>query len=134
MSLVILPVEHADVKQCIALRIASLGSLVIGRSPPYPGYTEEAEASLHHDLDTKPPYVRHLKVVDTESRGEVVAYAKWEVYEHGRPDADQLLAPRSEPVKQVDRFGPLRRAADAYFSRRNGEMGRRPHIRESTLS
>ncbi|KAI0023919.1 hypothetical protein F4780DRAFT_776149 [Xylariomycetidae sp. FL0641] len=128
MSLVVRPVEHADVAQCVGIRVASLGSLVIGRPPPYPGYVEEQEASLHRDLERKPPHVRHLKAVDPDDEREVVAYAKWEVYEHGRPDLDRLrdVPRRAEP--DVDQYGRLREAADEYFSRRNGEMGKYPHI------
>jgi hypothetical protein len=130
MPLVVLPVEHADVSQCINLRIASLGSLVIGHPPPYPGYAEESEASVHRDLDSS-PHVHHLKVVDPENEGEVIAYAKWEIYPHGRPDLEKLREPMEKADEEVDQFGLLRRTAHDYFCRRNGEMGKHPHIRES---
>lgn len=128
MALVVRPVEHADVAQCIGIRVDTLGSLVIGRPPPYPGYVEAAEASLHKDLDNKPPHVRHLKVVDTENEAEVVAYAKWEIYPQGRPDLENLKKPMRQADKEVDQFGLLREAAHDYFCSRNGEMGKLPHI------
>jgi hypothetical protein len=125
--LVVQPATHADVHQCIALRVASLGSLVIGRPPPYPGYAADAKASLHNDIDNK-PYVHNLKVVDPESPDEVIAYGKWEVYPHGRPDLDKLAEPMAEADKKVDEYGRLREAAHEYFCHRNGEMGKRPHL------
>lgn len=128
--LVVRPVEHADVAQCVALRVASLGSLVIGQPPPYPGYVQDQEASVHNDLDNS-PHVRHLKVVDPENEGEVMAYAKWEVYTHGRPDLKKLRQPMKQSDKEVDQFGLLREVAHEYFSRRNGEMGKHPHLRKS---
>ncbi|CAG8974598.1 hypothetical protein HYALB_00004396, partial [Hymenoscyphus albidus] len=117
----------ADVTDCIGSRTASLGSLVIGRPPPYPGYVEEQEASLHKDLDQS-PHVHHLKVVDSENGGEAFAYAKWEVYEHGRPDLVKLREPMKQSDKEVDQFGLLREAAHEYFCHRNGEAGKRPHL------
>jgi hypothetical protein len=131
MPLVVRPVEHADVAQCIEIRVASLGSLVIGRPPPYPGYVQEAEASAHRDLDKKSPHVRHLKVVDAKNEAEVIAYAKWEVYPRGRPDLDKLGQPMDDADKQVDRYGMLREAAHEYFYSRNGVMGKHPHLRKS---
>ncbi|EXJ53646.1 uncharacterized protein A1O5_13097 [Cladophialophora psammophila CBS 110553] len=128
MMLAVLPVKHEDATQCVALRLASLGSLVIGRLPAYPGYIQDQEASLHKDLDSS-LHVHHLKVVDAQSQGgEIVAYAKWEVYADGRPDLAQLRQPMKQSEMEVDRFGRLRRAAYWYFSRCNGETGKRPHI------
>lgn len=123
------PVKHADVAKCVALRIASLGSLVIGRPPCYPGYAQDQEASVHSDLESS-PYVHHLKVVDPEDEGEIMAYAKWEVYIHGRPNLEKLHQPMEQSDKEVDQFGTLREAAHEYFSRRNGEMGKHPHLRK----
>ncbi|KAH8903016.1 hypothetical protein BR93DRAFT_940938 [Coniochaeta sp. PMI_546] len=127
MPLVVRPVEHADVAQCVALRVASLGSLVIGRPPPYPGYVQESEASVRNDLDNR-PFVHHLKVVDPENETEVMAYGKWEVYPDGRPDLEKLRKPMDQADKEVDHYGLLREAAHDYFCTRNGEMGKRPHI------
>ena len=127
MALIVKPVEHADVHQCIALRIASLGSLVIGRPPPYPGYAQEAEASVINDLDSR-PFVHHLKVVNPENEGEVMAYGKWEIYPNGRPDLEKLRLPMDPANKEVDEYGLLREAAHEYFCTRNGEMGKRPHL------
>ena len=129
MPLVVRPVGHADVPQCIALRIASLGSLVIGRPPPYPGYVQEAEASVRNDLDNR-PFAHHLKVVDPENEEEVIAYGKWEIYPDGRPDLEKLRQPMDQADKEVDQYGLLREAAHDYFCTRNGEMGKRPHIRK----
>lgn len=129
MPLVVLPVEHRDVARCVAIRVASLGSLVIGRPPPYPGYIEDQEATVHNDLDSS-PCVRHLKVVDPEDEGEVMAYAKWEVYPEGRPDLEKRRQPMKRSDKEVDQFGRLREAAHEYFSGRNGEMGKHPHLRK----
>lgn len=134
MPLVVRPVEHADVAQCIEIRVASLGSLVIGRPPPYPGYVQEAETSAHRDLDKKSPHVRHLKVVDAENEAEVIAYGKWEVYPRGRPDLDKLGQPMDDADKQVDRYGMLREAAHEYFCSRNGVMGKHPHLPSNTQS
>ena len=132
MPLAVQLVEHADVNQCIALRVASLGSLVIGQPPPYPGYVGESEATVHNDLDNN-PHVHHLKVVDPEDGTIVMAYGKWEVYPNGRPDLEKLRKPMEQADKEVDQFGDLREAAHEYFCRRNGEMGKRPHLRESAL-
>lgn len=92
---------YADVHQCVSLRVASLGSLVIGCPPPYPGYIEESEASVHNDLENK-PHVRHLKVVEPEDEGNIMAYAKWEIYKNGRPDLEQLRQPMKQSGKEVD--------------------------------
>lgn len=126
--LVVRPVQHADVEQCISIRLATLGSLVIGRPPPYPGYAEESEAAVHNDLDGK-SHVKHLKVVDPEDESEVLAYAKWEIYPNGRPDLDKLAKPMDPADKLVDEYGDLREAAHEYFCKRNGHMGKYPHIR-----
>lgn len=136
MTLEVRPVEHADVAQCVGIRVASLGSLVIGRPHPYPGYVQEQEASLHNDLDDYDDnsHVRHLKVVDTENEREGMAYAKWEIYEKGRLDLDKLRQPIKQSDLEVDQFGRLREAAHEYFCRRNGEMGKHPHLRESILT
>lgn len=133
MPLVVRPVEHADVAQCVSLRVASLGSLVIGRPPPYPGYAQESEASVRNDLDTR-PFVHHLKVVDPANEGEVMAYGKWEVYPEGRPDLEKLREPMDPADMEVDQYGLLRKAAHDYFCTHNGEMGKHPHIRKLLLS
>lgn len=97
MALEVRAVEHADIGQCMSIRVASLGSLVIGRPPPYPGYVEESEVSLHDDLKGEKPYIHHLKVVNPGSKTEeVLAYAKWEVYKHGRPDLERLRQPPTD--------------------------------------
>ena len=128
-SLLVRPLQHADIATCAALRTATLGSLVIGRPPPFPGYKEDQMASIKNDLDNR-PHVHHLKVVDTESDDEIIAYAKWEIYPHGRPDLEGLKQPMDEESKKVDQYGRLREAAHEYFCTRNGEMGKHPHIRE----
>lgn len=125
------PVEHLDVARCVQIRIDTLGSLVIGRPPPYPGFSEDQEATVHRDIDQS-PHVHHLKVVDPDDEHEIMAYAKWEVYEKGRPDLKQLSQPMDESDKAVDRFGRLREVAHDYFCTRNGEKGKHPHLREST--
>ena len=134
--LVVKPVEHADVAQCIAMRVAALGSLVIGRPPPYPGYVEEAEAAVRANLDDPGSFVRHLKVVDTADEDEVMAYAKWELYPDGRSkeSLEMLKEPMSEEDKGVDQYGALREAAHEYFCTRNGDMGRYPHLRTATVT
>ena len=127
MPLTVRPVEHADVAHCVSIRVASLGSLVIGRPPPYPGYVEEQEALLHKHLDNS-SYVHHLKVVDSTNESEAIAYAKWEVYKNGRPDLEKLRQPMGKDEKNVDKFELLREAAHEYFCRCNGNMGRHPHM------
>lgn len=129
MPLVVRRIEHADVSQCIAIRVASLGSLVIGRPPAYPGYVEGAEASVHNDLDNQ-AFVHHLKVIDPQNEQEVVAYGKWEGYPDGRRDLDELRKPMAQADKEVDQHGLLREAAHDYFCSRNGEMGKQPHLRK----
>lgn len=99
--LVVKPVKYADVPQCIAIRVAALGSLVIGRLPPYPGYVEEAEAAIRANLDDPSSLMRHLKVVDPADEGEVMAYAKWELYPEGR--SQESLAKLKEPTSDKDR-------------------------------
>jgi hypothetical protein len=127
--LIVRPVEHADVSSCVNLRVTSLGSLVIGRPPPYPGYISASEESIHNDIDNN-PHVHHLKVIDPDNESEVMAYAKWEVYEHGRPDLENLRQPMKQSDKEVDSYGKLREAAHEYFCRRNGDMGPHPHLRK----
>lgn len=56
---------------------------------------------MHNNLDSS-PYVRHSKVVDPEDEGEVMAYAKWEVYPEGRPDLEKLRQPMKRSDKEVD--------------------------------
>lgn len=130
-SLLVQPVSHDDVAQCIAIRVDSLGSLVIGRPPAYPGYVEESEAKILRELDTV-AHVHHLKVVTTpKDKTEVLAYAKWEIYSRGRPDLEALREPTDQADKAVDGYGALRVAAHEYFSSRNGEMGKSPHIRKN---
>lgn len=125
--------EHADVPQCVRIRIDSLGSLVIGRPPPYLGFSEDQEATIHRDINAS-PHIHHLKVVDPEDEHEVMAYAKWEVYEKGRPDLEELSQPMEESAKAVDHFESLREAAHDYFCTRNGEKGKYPHLRKSTYT
>jgi hypothetical protein len=129
--LVVKPVDHADVPQCMAIRVAALGSLVIGRPPPYPGYVEEAEAAIHANLDDPDTFVRHLKVVDPADEAQVMAYAKWELYPDGRSkeSLEKLMEPISDADKSVDQYGHLREAAHEYFCTRNREMGKHPHLR-----
>ncbi|KAI1515608.1 Acetyltransferase domain containing protein [Pyrenophora tritici-repentis] len=126
-SLLVRPVQHADVATCTALRTVTLGSLVIGRPPPFPDYKEDQMVSIKNDLDNK-PHVHHLKVVDTESDDEIIAYAKWEIYPQGRPDLEGLKQPMDDESKKVDQYGRLREAAHEYFCTRNGEMGKHPHV------
>ncbi|KAH3908931.1 hypothetical protein HBI56_124270 [Parastagonospora nodorum] len=124
-GLLVQPVLHEDALKCAQLRTASLGSLVIGRPPPYPGYLEDQVETIQNDL-VKKPHVHHLKVVDAD---EIIAYAKWEIYPNGRPDLGKLKQPMDEESKTVDQYGRLREAAHEYFCRRNGgPMGSRPHI------
>jgi GNAT superfamily N-acetyltransferase len=131
MTLTMLPVTHADIPKCISLRVASLGSLAIGRLPPYPGYVEAREASLRNDLDHR-PHVHPLKVVDSDT-DEIVAYAKYEIYPQGRQDVEELKKPMDEAMKNVDQCGALREAAHKYFCDRDGgEIGQGPHIRKYT--
>ena len=127
MHLDVRPVEHGDVTRCIDIRIECLGSLVIGNLPPYPGYREEQEASIHYDLDHN-PHVRHWKAVDSERR-EVIAYAKWEIYEHGRPDVKKVESPKDSAPKKVDGYWRLREAAKDYFQGRYRKLVNVPHIR-----
>jgi hypothetical protein len=85
-------------------------------------------ATIQNDLINK-SHVHHLKVVDA---GQIIAYAKWEIYPAGRPDLEQLKQLMDEQSRCVDQYGKLREAAHAYFSRCNGgPMGSRPHIRKS---
>ncbi|KAJ0119219.1 acyl-CoA N-acyltransferase [Diaporthe amygdali] len=125
--LAVRPVEHTDVTECVKIRIDSLGSLVIGRLPEYPGFAENQEATIHRDIDDS-PHIHHLKVVDPENELEIIAYAKWEVYKNGRPDLWKLSQPMEESAKAVDGFGPLREVAHNYFCTRNGEKGKHPHL------
>ncbi|EUC47629.1 hypothetical protein COCMIDRAFT_3424 [Bipolaris oryzae ATCC 44560] len=126
-SLSVHSVKYADIPSCVALRTETLGSLVIGRPPPYPGYQEDQISSIRDDLANK-KNVYHLKVIDKATDDEIVAYAKWEIYEHGRPDLEGLKQPMDEVSKQVDQYGRLREAAHQYFCSRNGELGKHPHI------
>ncbi|KAK4547553.1 hypothetical protein LTR36_000510 [Oleoguttula mirabilis] len=57
-----------------------------------------------------------------------MAYGKWEIYPRGRPDLNNLRKPMDPCDREVDEFGRLREAAHEYFCRRNGEMGKHPHI------
>lgn len=128
--LFIRPVEHADVTQCVKIRIDSLGSLVIGRPPPYPGFADDQEATIHKEIDDS-PHVHHLKVIHPEGERKIIAYAKWEAYKNWRLDLEELSQTFKDSAKTVDRFGRLREAAHEYFCTRNGEKGRHPHLRKS---
>ncbi|KAF1976280.1 hypothetical protein BU23DRAFT_551742 [Bimuria novae-zelandiae CBS 107.79] len=128
-SLLVRPVEHADVATCAALRTATLGSLVIGRLPPYPGFVEEQIASIRRNLDDR-PFVHHLKVIDPANNDEILAYAKWEIYQDGRSDQDALKQPMKEASKSADQHGRLREAARDYFCTNNWRLATRPHLRE----
>jgi hypothetical protein len=99
--------------------------------PPYPGYVEGAEAAVRTNLDDPDSFVRHLKVVNLANEGEIMAYAKWELYPDGRSEEnlEKLKEPVSNEDMKVDQYGALREAAHDYFCSRNGEMGRRPHLR-----
>ncbi|KAI1148584.1 hypothetical protein F4825DRAFT_91631 [Nemania diffusa] len=128
MGLAVRPVELTDVAECARMRVAALGSLVIGRPPPYAGYVEEQAASFKSAIESQ-PHVRLMKVVDPENEDEILSFAKWEVYKHGRPDLHKLRQPMNAHDKEVDGFGALREAAHEYFSSRNGgEMGETPHL------
>lgn len=122
------PVEHADVSRRISFRIASLGSLVIGHPPPHPGYAEEAEATVHSGLDHK-DYLHYLNVIDLENDGEIIVYAKWEMYLHGQLDLEKLRKLMNQSDREVDGLSVLREAANAYFCSRNMVMGQHPHAR-----
>lgn len=61
----------------------------------------------------------------------MIAYAKWEVYEHGRPDLERLREPMRQADEEVDEFGLLREVAHEYFCRCNGEAGKKGHLRKS---
>lgn len=126
-QLLVTPVVHDEALKCAQLRVASLGSLVIGRPPPYPGFLEDQVATIQNDLKNK-RHVHHLKVTEVD---DIIAYAKWEIYPEGRPDLEQLKKPIDEESKSVDQYGRLREAAHEYFCRRNGgPIGARPHIRK----
>ncbi|EUC37468.1 hypothetical protein COCCADRAFT_85475, partial [Bipolaris zeicola 26-R-13] len=131
-SLSVHPVQHADVPSCVVLCTETLGSLLIGRPPPFPGYQGDQISSIKNDIANK-SNVHHLKVIDREADGEIIAYAKWEIYEYGRPDLEALKQPIDEALKQVDQYGRLREAAHQYFGSRNGELGKHPHIRAGSL-
>jgi hypothetical protein len=83
------------------------------------------------NLDDPDSFVRHLKVVNLANEGEIMAYAKWELYPDGRSEEnlEKLKEPVSNEDRKVDQYGALREAAHDYFCSRNGEMGRRPHLR-----
>lgn len=119
--------------QCVKIRTDCLGSLVVGQLPPYPGFAEDQEATVHKDIDDR-LHVHHLKVIDTKDEHEIIAYAKWDVYESGRQDLEELSQPMKESAKIVDQFDRLREAAHEYFCTRNREKGKHPHLRESLLS
>ncbi|KAK4121896.1 hypothetical protein N657DRAFT_657419 [Parathielavia appendiculata] len=104
---------NSRLAHCIAIRIAALGSLVTGRLPAYAGCTEKAEAAVHANLDDPDSFVHHLKVVDPANEGDVMAYAKWELYPNGRSkeSLEKLNELLSDEDKSVDRYGALREAA-----------------------
>lgn len=55
-------IQHAEASQCIKVRVNTLGSVVTGRAPPYPGVVEEEDSELHEDLSRK-LWVHHLEIV-----------------------------------------------------------------------
>jgi hypothetical protein len=77
--------------------------------------------------------MRHLKVVNSENDGEVIAYGKWEIYRDRRPDLDKLRRPQNPGGKEDDQYRLLRGIAHEYFCARNGEMGQNPHMRKFEL-
>ena len=127
MPLIVEPIRQEDIPQCVEIRTSSLGLLVIGRPPPYPSFKTEQISSIENNL-LNSKHVHFMKVVDTEQENEILAFAKYEVYEHGRPDLERLAQPASRSDFEIDEFGALREAAHDYFCKRNGEMGKHPHI------
>ncbi|KAJ4297644.1 hypothetical protein N0V90_005538 [Kalmusia sp. IMI 367209] len=145
MPLTVLPVKGPDIPNCIALRASVLGSLVIGRPPADAAYMTAAETALHVDLVHHHDYIHHLKVVDTDDEeSKIVAYAKWEVYEHGRPDM-HMLKDWKQAVERTDEDGVfkevasddkyigLRRLAAEYFAETNMKIGESPHLLDFKL-
>lgn len=124
-QLLVTPVIHEEAPKCTQLRTATLGSLVIGRPPPYPGFLEDQVATIQDDLKNK-RHVHHLKVTEAD---DIIAYAKREIYPTGRPDLGRLKKPIDEESKSVDQYGRLREVAHEYFCRLNGgPIGASPHI------
>ena len=129
MELTAQPVEHEDVARCIDIRIECLGSLVVGKLPPFLGYREQQEASIHNDIDHN-PHVQNWKVLDVKS-GEIIAYAKWVMHEPGRPDTKKAQKPKGTVLKKEDEHWRLRQAAYDYFQSRYRQLADVPHIRKS---
>jgi hypothetical protein len=51
MTLLVLPVEHTDVRKCTEVRIAGMGSLDVGNLKTYYGYEKEQRARIHNDIN-----------------------------------------------------------------------------------
>jgi hypothetical protein len=113
MTILVLPVEHADVRSCIKVHVAGMGSSAVGNLKTYYGYEEEQKARTHSDINRRPD-VHHLKLVDTEEGNEIIAYAKWEVYEHGRPSPADVPIPSHKVVDKHDEHWRLRQDVQEY--------------------
>ncbi|KAF2109170.1 acyl-CoA N-acyltransferase [Lophiotrema nucula] len=134
MRFVVRPIELQDVPQCIKLRIDNLGSLIIGRLPPYEGYAEEQEHSMRKRLlnaDGSSGHIHFMKVVDKDGdQSEVVAYARWEFYPKGLSERKTLFEQNhgNDSDKKVDEFWKLREEAVKYFKRCTENIQGCPHI------
>ena len=122
------PVEHVDVARCVDIHIKCLGSLIAGKLQSFPGYREVQEASIHNDIDHN-PHIHNWKVVDAESR-DIIAYAKWEVYEHDRLDMKDAQESKDTTLKKVDEHWRLRQAAYDYCMGRYRQLTDVPHTRK----
>jgi hypothetical protein len=132
MTLKCVLVEYDDVETCVRIRIDSLGSLVVGHLPAYESYEQDSIVRTRREIKNPKDYshIHHMKVYDAENPGEIMAYAKWEVYENGRPDLEKLRDLEEIPLKPDDQYLNLRQDAHKDFCAKNAEIGKEPHIRK----
>jgi hypothetical protein len=136
MTLEVHPIESTDAGACVDIRIERLGSLVIGRPIPDPksGYRDGRIASIERDLNDR-PHVHNLKIIDTEMKNRIIAYARWEIHEFGRPSSNVSATPKDNAAKGIDEVQELlelRHDMNVYFRARDKEIGNKPHIRKLT--
>jgi hypothetical protein len=136
MTLEVHPIESADAGACVDIRIERLGSLVIGRPIPDPksGYRDGRIASIERDLKDR-SHVHNLKIIDTKMKNRIIAYARWEIHQCGRPPSNVLAIPKDKAAKEIEvvqALSELRHDMDVYFRARDKEIGNKPHIRKLT--
>ena len=136
MPLIVQKLELHDVERLTDIQYASFtrdpwGRIMFPTTPPMSarGPTiRRYRNQLQND-----PSVELVKVVDTET-GEMVSFARWEVYYHERPESEYKAETKEK--REWDE-GTNTEATDALIARVNEVderiMGGKPHLRKLSL-